>query len=235
MSKILRIVTEAPTVLIGEKHHDARAEAEAENVLRQMFPAVGITTSPDGSRQIAIEEIYSIAEIHTRECEQARKDGYDSGYKEGYDEGLGKGLEEAKKVLGQFDQAIKDAVGQRSALLEEAKHRVLDLVLKISRKVTFDTIEADPEVTAEMINKVINRLIDKSRIKIKVHPDHLPLVEQSVDCFLAGSSAIKELSIEADSRVRFGGCFIETPTGDIDARVESQFDVIEDVIRAGEE
>ena len=30
-------------------------------------------------------------------------------------------------------------------------------------------------------------------------------------------------------------CFIETPTGDIDARLNSQFEVIEDALLSGEE
>ena len=144
-------------------------------------------------------------------------------------------MAEAEKVLKQFDQAIKDTVGQRSALLEEARHEVLDLVMQVSRKVTFDAVQIDEDATARMISQVISQLIDKSRIKIKVHPDHLPLLEQSIDRFLTESSAIKELSVEADPRVRFGGCFIETPTGDIDARLESQFEVIEGVVKSAEE
>ena len=56
-----------------------------------------------------------------------------------------------------------------------------------------------------------------------------------MDRFLSGSTAIKDLQFEADPRVREGGCFIETPTGDIDARLESQFEVIEHVLRGGGE
>jgi flagellar biosynthesis/type III secretory pathway protein FliH len=35
--------------------------------------------------------------------------------------------------------------------------------------------------------------------------------------------------------VKYGGCFIETPTGDIDARLESQFEVISDAVLGAEE
>ena len=235
MSKILRQITEAPTVLIGERRHDPDVESQAESRLGDLFPVVAVETAIDGSKQIPIAEVFKIEEIYRREKEVARQSGYDTGYKKGHEEGKAVGLEEARKVLNQFDGAIKDVIAHREAILEEARHKVLDLIVKISRKVTFDTIQIDQEATAEMITRVINQLIDKSRIKVKVHPDHLPMVEQSMDKFLSASSAIKELSIEPDPRVRFGGCFIETPTGDIDARVESQFEVIEGVIRASED
>ena len=140
-----------------------------------------------------------------------------------------------REVLSQFEAAIKDAIDQRAAMLEEARQGILDLVLLISRKVTFDAVEADPELTLKMIDGVINSLLDRSRLKIKVNPDHLPIVEQNIDNFLKGSATIKEIKIEADPRVRHGGCFIETPTGDIDARLESQFEVVEGAILTDEE
>jgi flagellar assembly protein FliH len=82
---------------------------------------------------------------------------------------------------------------------------------------------------------MIDQLVDKSRLKIKVHPDHLPIMEQNIDRFLQNSTAIKELTFEADPRVRMGGCFIETPSGDIDARLESEFEIIENAILGGDQ
>jgi flagellar biosynthesis/type III secretory pathway protein FliH len=60
-------------------------------------------------------------------------------------------------------------------------------------------------------------------------------VEQNINRFLKGSTSIKEITIEPDLRVSYGGCFIETPTGDIDARLESQFEVIDEVLNRGDE
>jgi flagellar assembly protein FliH len=235
LSKILRQVTEAPTVIIGDIRRDPAEEAKAEDALGKLFPEVSVATASDGSRHIPVAEFFKIEQMHLREKETAFDSGFKKGHETGYEEGLNKGLGEARDVLERFDRAIKDAVNQRAGLLEEAKQHVLDLVVKISRKVTCDAVRIDQDATAAMITGVINQLIDKSKIKVKVHPDQLPLVEQNIDRFLSGSSAIKQLSVEGDSRVRFGGCFIETPTGDIDARLESQFDVIDEVLRADED
>lgn len=218
-------------VSIGEKQRDVIAEARAEKRLAALFPTVNLLTDGDGSKLIPIQEVFGIERALEHEKRQARQ----TGYQEGYQSGLDKGLDEARQVLSRFDKAIADTIGQRAALLEEARAKVLELVLQISRKVTFGAFEADPESTVALINGVIEQLVDRSRLKIKVHPDHLPIVEQNIDRFLSGSTAIKEIAIEADPRVRFGGCFIETPTGDIDARLESQFEVIsEALVGAGE-
>ena len=86
-----------------------------------------------------------------------------------------------------------------------------------------------------MVARIVDGLIDRSQLRIKVHPDFLPIVEQNMHRFLSGTALIKEVIFEPDPRVRLGGCFIQTPTGDIDARLESQFEVIAESVLNAEE
>ena len=231
MSKIIRYTQHAPTVYIGERHLDRNKESAAEQKLARLLPDVEVFTDPDGAKLIPVQEVDKIDRLLQQMSDKSRQDGLQQGHNKGLEEGLDK----AREVLQQLDQAIKDAITQRESLLNEAKQKILELVIQISRKVTFDAVKADPEVTLEMISGVIDSLVDRSRLKIKVHPDHLPIVEQNIDMFLEGSTTIKEIAIEPDPRVKYGGCFIETPTGDIDARLESQFEVIGEVILLTEE
>ena len=230
MSKLIRNAVDAPTVFIGERQYDALAETAAEQKLGQLFPAISLVTTPEGTKLIPVGEIYKLEGRLREESEKTRRQGYEDGYRTG----LEKGLDEARRVLKQFEGAIHDAVAQRAGLLEESRQKILELVIQISRKVTCDGLKVDPDATLTMIEGVINQLVDRSRLRIKVHPNHLPLLEQNMDRFLSNSTTIKDLQFEADPRVREGGCFIETPTGDIDARLESQFEVIEHVLRGVE-
>ncbi len=223
MSKVLRGIDDGPAVFIGEKRFDSSLEADAERRLGELFPLVSIITDLDGAKLIPIGEISKLQET-LRSCEDT---AHSAGYDEGFAKGKEEGLTEARRIVAQFDQAIKEAVQQRQALLDESRQYILDLVQRIARKVTYGAIKVNPEITLTVIDGVIDSLIDRSRIKVKVHPDHLPLVEQNINRFLSGSTTIKELSVAADPRVKYGGCFIETPNGDIDARIESQLDVIE--------
>ncbi len=220
----------APTILVGERHLDFDRQEQAVATLGRLFPSVTITTDPDGARFVPIEEVFAIEQV----LDRVRQEAYQSGMKDGQAAGLKQGLTRAEQVMRQFDAAIKEAVNQRAAMLEEARKNILNLVLQISRQVTFGAVEIDPESTVKLIDGVINTLLDRSRIKIKVNPDHLPIVEQNIEQFLKGSATIKEISIEPDPRVRYGGCFIETPHGDIDARLESQFEIVEEALLTDE-
>lgn len=222
MSKLLQCAVTDERVIIGEYRADIEADCIAEKKLASRFPDILVTTSIEGRKLIPIQEIFKIEERMRRDAEQQRQKGFEESYKNG----LSEGQKEARKVVANFSSLITDAVRQRELLYEDARRKILELVLQIARKVTFDAARIDPDITAEIIAGTIKKLTDKTRIKVKVHPDHLPHIEQQLDRFKGDSTAIKDIVIEADNRVRYGGCFIETPTGDIDARADSQIEII---------
>lgn len=226
MSNIIRQTKLAPTVYVGERHLDFDRECLAEVKLGELFPVVSVTTDADGAKFIPIEEVFNLEKLHRDACLRS----FEAGHKKGYEAGLQEGLIKAEDIMKKFDRAISDAVNQRQQMLEESKQKLLELVIQISKKVTFDAVEINQEATLKMISGVIDSLLDRSRIKILVNPDHLTIVEQNINTYLKGSTTIKDLVVVPDARIRFGGCFIETPNGDIDARLESQFEVLEDTL-----
>ncbi len=222
MYKLLHKGVSREKVVIGEYRSDIEKDQEAEKRLKSVFVDVLVFTTTEGKKRIPIQELLKIEQQMIRESAESRESGYEEGFKKGRDQGI----LEAKKVINNFALLLIDANKQRDLLFQEAHKKILELVLKISSKVTFEAVRLDPEISSSIIAGTIDMLIDKSKIKVKVNPDHLPIIEQQIEKYKGLSSAVKEISIEPDSRVRFGGCFIETPSGDIDARIDSQLDII---------
>jgi flagellar assembly protein FliH len=222
-------------VLIGEYAMDREIQARAETLVREAYPEIVIITSPEGKKQIPLQDIVALHEHYSGEIEQAYRRGFDEGRTQGHEAGLHQGQEEARQVVTSLSGLLSDVTAQRRSLLAEAKQRILELVLKIAQRLTFSAARIDPEVTMSIISGTIDQLLDKRRIKVKVHPDHLPELEQHIDKFRGSNTAIKEFIIEPDPRIRVGGCFIETPSGDIDARLESMYEVIRQAILDGED
>ena len=227
MSKLIRNTVEAPAVFIGERQRDLLAEERAETRLAEAFPKVSFVTTHDGAKFIPLAEVFAIERVVKAEREAA----FQVGHQQGYAAGTQTGLDEARQVLARFDRAISDAIEQRETMLVEAKEKILELVLKISKKVTFNAVNVDRESLLTIIEGAINQLVDRSKLKIRVHPDFLPIVERNLERFLSSTAGVCNIAVEPDVRVHGGGCLIETPTGDIDARLESQFEVIEEALR----
>lgn len=220
-------------VIIGDFRSDIVIDRQAEQVVRKEFPEVDIITSVEGNKLVPIASMLALNkrikeknEQRGLEAIQTAEDARENGYKNGYQDGLNKGHEEAQKVINNFASLINAATKQRAILYDDAKKNILELVISIAKKITFGAARTDPDVTAGIISGVIDKIVDKTKIKVKVHPEHYPSIDQQIDRFKADSTAIKDITIEPDARVRQGGCYIETPTGDIDARVESQMEII---------
>jgi len=235
LSKLVHSKISPEKVIIGEYRVDLEKDKQAEENLTAEFVDIDILTTIEGRKLVPIQDVLNMLERIKKEKDELSRKKYDEGYKKGHADGLAKGHAEAQEVIDNFNGLINDAVNQREILFDEAHQKILELVIQIARKITFDAAQIDPDVTAGIIAGTIEKLVDKSSIKVKVHPDHLPLIEQQIDRFKGGSTAIKQMTIEPDRRVRYGGCFIETPTGDIDARVDSQMEIIAGELEQGEE
>lgn len=234
MSKLLERPNLGTKVIIGEYRSDIETDREIEKRLPSIFSDINILTTTEGKKLMPVQEMLKIERQVRRNQEEAREEAYKTGFEEGQRQGLEIGQQEAYKVVNNFNTLLSSIVGQREKIYEEARQNALQLIMAIARKVTFDAIKIDEDITAQIIKGTIDSLIDRTRIKIKVNPQHLPLLEPQLDRFKGDSTAIKEISIEPDNRVKYGGCFIETPSGDIDARVESQMEIVAKVLKPDE-
>ncbi len=222
MSKLLQKSISGEKVIIGEYRTDIEADRAAAERISSTFIGVNILTTIEGKKLVPIQEIIKIEKQFNDERLKAEQKAYNNGHQDG----LIKGHEDAQKVIDNFASLIVDADKQRKVLFDEAHQKILELVVKIAQKVTFNAADIDPDITAAIIAGTIEKLVEKRKIKVKVNPNHLPIIEQQIDRFKGASTAVKEIVIEPDARVRHGGCFIETPGGDIDARIESQMEII---------
>lgn len=261
LSKLLHNTFVDKRIIIGNLSSDLEADLMAEDVISDEFGDIEIVTSVSGRKLVPIryfatllervkeekqrllDEKYQVQEMLIEENRRIEKETYDKAYKEGYDKGwaegntkgLNDGQREAREVVANFDQVIREAKAQREQVYLSSKQSVIELVIQIARKITFNAAKIDPEVTAGIVERVLEKLTDKTKVKVKVNPEQLEALEKQIERFKSGSTSIKAINFEPDSRVRHGGCFIETPTGDVDVRLETQMDIIEGVFKNGGE
>lgn len=235
LSNIRSIPLGSDKVLVGEYCIDRKAEEEAETILATSYPDVKLFTTPEGKKIIPLQQLLILENRFQSEKKTIYEQGHEEGYSAGHAAGLEEGQRGAREVVTSLSGLLRDVTRQRHTLLEEAKQKILEMVLKISNKLTFAAAAVDPEITMSIISGAIDQLLDKSKIKVKVNSEHLPEIEQHIDKFRGRDTAIKEFKLEADPRVRKGGCFIETSSGDIDARLESMYEIIKQAILGGED
>ena len=150
---------------------------------------------------------------------------------EGREEGFAQGKEEMERLIGRLQIVMGAAIDQKKNIIENTEKQLIDLVVLITRKVVKVISETEKKVVVENLKEALKKVGKESEIVIRVNTADLGLTTKHKKAFIAMVEELKNVRIEEDSRVDPGGCIIETSFGDIDARIQTQLQVLEDKIR----
>ena len=98
--------------------------------------------------------------------------------------------------------------------------------MRIAERIITRSLDADPEMVADIVREVMSGIIGGETVILKVSDEDLALVNDRYDEWLGMSGNAREFRIESDRRLRRGDCIVETEGGIIDAVVTSRLDFL---------
>ena len=173
---------------------------------------------------------------HAEDVEQAAYcRGFSDGEKKGYEQGERAGRE---SVQGQLDSSLQ-SVRQMLAELECFRRKevralekeLVELTLAIARKVVGRDVAVHPDIVADLLRDAVRRLENAGALKIRMNPDDLERLSDVLPQLLKDLGDPGRVTFEADAGLSVGGCFIEGEAGDIDARIERRFHIVEEALQ----
>ena len=153
--------------------------------------------------------------------EQARAEGYEAGRAEGL-RTLAEGAEHLEGLC-------RDLAGHKAALYREARDQVVELTLALVQKLLGPLTEEMEGVVVRVVERALQVLSDRETLTIRVNPDDLQVLLEAKPRLMRSFDGIRQLAVVEDPAVRRGGCQVQTPTAEIDARLETQ---LEELVRA---
>lgn len=175
------------------------------------------------SKEMLIEVEQKVSDIET----QARDRGYDAGRNKGYDEGK----EEVTRLVNSLNKIISATIERRNEIIRNVEKQLVMIVVLIARKVVKTISEHQKGVVMHNIREALLKVRGRTDVVIRVNIEDLELTTEHKDEFMKMVEDIRNVTILEDSTVDRGGCIIETDFGNIDARISSQFQEIEDRIK----
>ncbi|WKC90683.1 flagellar assembly protein FliH [Borreliella carolinensis] len=158
------------------------------------------------------------------DLEMATAKGREEGYRKGYESGF----EDFDKVMRKLHSIMASLIAERKGILESSSAQIVSLVMQIAIKVIKGITDSQKDIVLENVNEVLKRVKDKTQITIRVNLDDLDIVRHKKNDFISRFDVIENLEIIEDPNIGKGGCIIETNFGEIDARISSQLDKIEE-------
>jgi flagellar assembly protein FliH len=159
------------------------------------------------------------AEREAQALEQARREGFAAGVAAGRRETE----EQVRPAMDGLARNLAEVARLRDTIREEATHDLVRLAVSIAARVMHREVSLDPDALTGLVRTAFLKLQAREIQRVRMHPGLEPLVRKSME--QAGSP--KKLVLAADSALKPGELFLETPQGILDASVDTQLREIE--------
>ena len=183
---------------------------EAKPTFTTAAPEAAPAQAPEEPPAPNIEELLSAA----------RQSGYQDGYRDGME-----ALDAFKKSFAQQMSAqIGELMRSFSADFEDMEVRMAETVarcaVELARQVVRVELQQQPELIARVAHEAIEALLISARhIRVRVHPEDLPLVEQGAGEELKA----REAQLIPDPAIARGGCKVDSDISSVDATLPARW------------
>ncbi len=171
-------------------------------------------------------------------AEKERGEAYEKGKEEGFAAGKTDGEQSAGEVYKQQLAHMQDKIAGLISGWEEAREEMLlggqrdlsRLACEIARKLIHTELQQNGDLVLAVVKRALAYLADREGLVIRVSPEDWETVSGNKDFWKPVQERLAEVSIVADDHVTRGGCIIESASGQVDARLETQFEEIRDLV-----
>lgn len=126
------------------------------------------------------------------------------------------------ELRAQMTATINQIAGLQNEIAARAEVDLVEFALEIAKKIVNREVTIDREIAVALVRVSLKKLHDRSMAEVHLHPDDYQYVQMHREKLEFKGA----LDLISDAAISPGGCLIHTETGDIDARIESQFDEI---------
>lgn len=158
--------------------------------------------------------------------QQAAAAGRQQGFEAGFAEGRAAAEAQAAQEVARLHDLLNSILAERARILSGAEAELVDLALAIARKVIGDIAANHVEAVAYIVHQAVEQLGQTGPFQIHLHPADA----QRLAAFwpTEGKPGWK---LVPDERVAPGGCIVVCGAGQVDARLETQLDLIQRAFR----
>jgi len=119
----------------------------------------------------------------------------------------------------------------KSGLVKQYEKDILRAIFAISEKVIHTHLQLDETTVKDTILAALGLATEKREVTLKINPEDFEYVETLRPELFSRHMHVKAIMITSDPAVTRGGCRLETVSGDVDATIESQLEIIQQSLK----
>ena len=164
-----------------------------------------------------------LKETFASKLQLAEQDAYSRGLSDGIRQGKEFQKNESLQTLKAMAAIVADVSALKKNILMGAEEQMIRLTFAIAEKVLQLEVTVNRDVIQSVLKEAIKNIVDREHMKIRIHPDDFHYMMEIKSDFLQNFDGIKNIVFESDSSIGRGGAIIETLFGEVDARIDQQY------------
>ena len=146
-----------------------------------------------------------------------------------YSAGLSSADAETNDMLQTSRAIVEEVETWRGSVFAQGEMMMLRLVIEIAQTIFGEGLPLDPDTLGQTFSQALSQAKTLGDLRVYVHPDDAaalrPLWLQQQTAFSG-----QHIELASSEIIKRGGCFIEGQFGSVDARVESQMQMVKNTL-----
>ncbi len=153
---------------------------------------------------------------------------YAKGFARGEKAGIESGNEKIESVVNRINKGLSELRKIRQDIYLETEQEIVKLAMAIARKIVCNEIRVNKNTVVNVVKEAVKKVDGSERVKVKLSIKDFQFIKNEKPVIIDKITNIENVGFEMDESISDGGCIIETESGDIDARIEKQFQAVEE-------
>ena len=167
--------------------------------------------------------------------EEAREAGKEEGFQEGHKDGMKKAAEDCEDIIAaandKAEALVSAALEARKVYLQMAEEDVTSIAMHVVEQILPQRFVDAPQIILPLVRKALMKVRDQAEVIVYVAPDSYEFVLMAQSEFQQMLEGQAVLLVKSDAGLKLGDCVLETPNGNVDARLATQIELVKKAIQ----
>lgn len=167
--------------------------------------------------------------------EEAREAGKEEGFREGHKDGVKQAAEDCEGILAEAHDKAGDlmqaALEARKVYLQMAEEDITRITMHVVERILPQHFIDAPQIVLPLVRKALMKVRDQAEVVVHVAPGAYEFVLMAQSEFQHMLEGQAVLLVKSDESLQPGDCVLETPNGNVDARLATQVELVRKAIQ----
>ncbi|MEE3370783.1 MAG: FliH/SctL family protein [Planctomycetota bacterium] len=136
--------------------------------------------------------------------------------------------QQTETAIGSLVKAAAEMCQQREVWKGDWEAKLLPLAIAIAERLVRRELKSSTDIPLAWIREALKLVSGNGPLRLRMNPDDLRGRRASIEELLTQQGLTETVELVSDDAVSAGGCLVETPSGSIDQRLETQLKRLEE-------